>query len=357
MSVYLPRSAVSADDSRPSLRRASTSAVPNGAVERTARVRPRRLAHAERAAALTPQPRPPPARAASASHSSASTRMKCARWRALQASARPRPGIVRSTIVFGLAVARRARPRKRVDDGLPCRCRRSRCVSQPKARHLSATGSISTTIGPSAWMPLQSTSATRLSSPKLERRHRRLPGRALLHLAVGDLAEDPRVATRRGAGPAPCRPPGRGRGRASRRSSRRRACVRACSFRAGFHPRRRWQLGHRDDAGLGEHRPQRDRVVARREQESVALGPLRIRRVVPHLVRSRARRGRRRCRDPGRCSPGPCRLASRTISRRSIAVARAARPKIGLVRGLVDERAWPQSLSRPPVTLSRSAVM
>ena len=40
------------------------------------------------------------------------------------------------------------------------------CVSQPKARHLSATGSMSRTTAPSAWMPLQSISATRLSRRK-----------------------------------------------------------------------------------------------------------------------------------------------------------------------------------------------
>ena len=82
----------------------------------------------------------------------------------------------------------------------PCRCRRSPPSSQPKARHLSATGSMSSTTGPSAWMPLQSISATRLSSPKWLRRHRRLPGRALLHLAVGELDED---ARRRAVEPQP----------------------------------------------------------------------------------------------------------------------------------------------------------
>ena len=154
------------------------------------------------------------------SQSATSTRKKCdfsLRLDARHALAGQRPQHDR--LRAGRCAARAAA--SAADDRAPCRCRRSRCVSQPKARHLSATGSMSRTSGPSAWMPLQSTSATRSSSPKCARRHRRLPGRALLQLAVGELDEDARRPSRRAAARAPARPPGRGRGRASRRSPRR----------------------------------------------------------------------------------------------------------------------------------------
>ena len=175
--------------------------------------------------------------------------------------------------------------------------------------------------------------------------HRRLPGRSLLHLAVGQLDEDPR---RRAVEPE-----------AERLAD---ALAEAVAERAAddLDARRRVERAHleaaavgaiggqlRDgqDPGLGQRRPERDRVVPGREQEAVALRPVDIVAGRSGARGNRAPRAGRRCRGPGRYSPEPCpramvsmwrrRLAARNLQRREIGVSevRLSRAMVSPCRG------------------------
>ena len=173
------------------------------------------------------------------SHSATSTRKKCA-FSLVSIRGTPLPGSVRSTIALG-----RPLPRAGGAQGADVIAAMSlpsiSAVSQPKARHLSATGSMSSTTGPSAWMPLQSTSATRPSRPKCAGGHRRLPGRAFLHLAVGELDEDARL--RAVEAQAERLPDALAEAVAERAADHldARAWCRASTSRAGCRRRRRWR--------------------------------------------------------------------------------------------------------------------
>ena len=64
------------------------------------------------------------------------------------------------------------------------------------------------------------------------------------------------------------------------------------------------ELVERDDAGLGERGPQRDRVMAGREQEAIAAPAIADWPGRSATRGNRSPRARRRCRGPGRYSPG-----------------------------------------------------
>ena len=244
MSVYLARSAVSPTISGRFARRAPP------APGRTAlrRALPSAgllcLAHRERYAGAAVQTSPRLQLVRRTRPIRAARRGRNAPSRAARASACRGPAEVRSTIAFGLPSRLRA-PMQRRDDRRPCRCRRSRLVSQPKARHLSATGSMSMTIFAVGLDAVAVDQRDEVVEAETAARHHGFPGRALLQLAVGEFAEDARVATCPAAARAPCRPPGRAHARASRRSSRRPASCRASTCRAGSGRRRRYRARRR----------------------------------------------------------------------------------------------------------------
>ena len=215
------------------------------------------------------------------SHSLTSTRKKCD-FSLVSMRGTPLPGSVRSTIALGLPLLSRA-PASAPTTALMSLPSISN-VSQPKARHLSATGSMSSTTGPSAWMPLQSISATSPSSLKW-----------LADMAASQVEPScisPSDSSTKTRAPELCEP------QPERLAD---ALAEAVAERAADHldagrgvERRHLQpavvgavgdeLVDRDDAGLGQRRPQRDRIVSGRQQEAVALGPAEVVGVVAQLV-------------------------------------------------------------------------
>ena len=138
--------------------------------------------------------------------------------------------------------------------------------------------------------------------PEMCCRHGGLPVRAFLHLAVGKFDED--------AGGRMPEPQAERHADALTESMAERA---AGHLYAGRGVERRHvepavvgpvgrELVQRDHAGFGKRRPERNRIVAGREQEAVALRPGKILRIIA-AHGSRAPRARRRCRA-GRHSPG-----------------------------------------------------
>ena len=308
MSVYLPRSAVSPTISGRARPRA-TSASPNGA---STDARPPSAASSSPMASV---------RARSAIGGNPflefaderipfawARRGRNAPSRAARASPRPCRGAsgARSPWACRCRRARREAPQRR----RTCRCRRSPCVSKPKARHFSAIGSMSRTRLPSAWMPLQSIRATSRSRPKWaadmaasqvapscispsESSTKTRAGRAVE-------AEAERLADALAESVAERAADHLDAGRRIERAHVEPAVVGAVGR----------ELRERDDPAFGERRPERDRVVPGREQEAVAIRPGEIRRDRSGARGNRARREGRRCRGPGRYSPalvrGPC---------------------------------------------------
>ena len=227
-------------------------------------------------------------------------------------------------------------------------------VSQPKARHFSATGSMSRTIGAVGLDAVAVDERDKVVEAEVAAGHRRLPGRSLLHLAVGELDED---ARRRAVEPE-----------AERLAD---ALAEAVAERAAddLDARRRVERAHREaaavgavggelrdrqDPGLGQRRPERDRVVAGREQEAVALRPVEIVGVVAQLVE--VERGEE-VGDAEALADVALALPARHGQHVAAKVggARIERREIGGRREEVVARNG-QSLSRPPERLRRSAV-
>ena len=194
----------------------------------------------------------------------------------------PLPGSVRSTIALGLPL-RAARQRQRADD--------RRHVVAVDLERLPAEGAPfvgdrlhvehDRAVGLDAVAVDQRDEAVEL---EMARRHRGFPGRALLHLAVREFDED---ARRRSVEAQAERLPD--------------ALPQAMAERAADHldagrgvERRHLEpavvgavggeLVDRQDAGLGQRRPERDRIVAGRQQEAVAVGPVEVLRIVAQLV-------------------------------------------------------------------------
>ena len=119
-----------------------------------------------------------------ASHSFSSMRMKCAFSRGLQ-ERHPRPMRVSQMTTAGPLVLGRheSNAATRAAMSLPS----TLTVRQPNAAHLSWTGSVRSTtrVWPSACSPFMSTTHSRLPEAVVRRGHRRLPGGALVQLAVG----------------------------------------------------------------------------------------------------------------------------------------------------------------------------
>ncbi len=180
----------------------------------------------------------------------------------------------------GLRLRRCCAPRRRPATRARCRCRRRAGRASRTPRTSASSGSKFRTFvdGPSACWLLTSTMPIRLSSSMAAGRHCRLPGRALVELAVGEEVVDERgrvlalereadadgdreAVTERTAGDLHSGRVGRhaGHGQA--------AVVRAVGLelvlRAGFRPRsaprrERWRNG-RSTAGIDRAPPTRDR--------------------------------------------------------------------------------------------------
>ena len=265
----------------------------------------------------------------------ASTRMK---WFFSRASRKGTPlpiGVAEDDagLRLGQDRAPRRRPRRTAARSLPS----TRCTCQPKAAHLSASGSKPSTLvdGPSACWLLTSTRQIRLSRP-VARPTSPPPRSSPRQLAVGHRVVDEGrrslllQAERHADG--------------DRQALAERAAGHLHARRVGRHARHRQaavvaavglELVLRNDAGLDQRRVERDRVVAVRQQEAVAPLPLRVVRPVVHARGSRRRPARRPSRAPGRCSPGP---APRPCAARSAGCDRRARPEhVGSV-GRVPDR-------------------
>ena len=109
-----------------------------------------------------------------------------------------------------------------------------------------------------------------------------------------------------------------------------------------------------NDAGFREGCPQRDRIMTGRENEAVALWPLRVLRVVAQLMEI-DRRERVRDAEALRevALADRARHAQQVPAHRLGALPQERDRPVGAGR----IAAWHQSLSNPPDTFSRSAVM
>ena len=192
--------------------------------------------------------------------------------------------------------------------------------------------------------------------PKTRAGHRRLPGRTLLHLAIREFDEYPRrrrgmAESERHAHPLPQTMTERpaddldARGRVERAHLKPAVVGAVCG-----------QLVHRDDPALGQRRPERDRVMTRRQQKAIAILPGEVLRIVAKLVEVK------RSEQVGYAKA----LSDVTLSRPARHLQNVATHVCGAqfqrtyIRGLgtqVTRHLVDQSLSSPPLTLSRSAVM
>ena len=186
-------------------------------------------------------------------------------------------------------------------------------------------------------------------------RHGGLPVRAFLHLAVGKFDED--------AGGRMPEPQAERHADALTESMAERA---AGHLDAGRGVERRHvepavvgpvgcELVQRDHAGFGERRPERDRIMAGREQEAVALRPGKIGRVPAQFMEIE---GSERVGDAEPLAdialPGSARHGEHVATH--VRGMGAQRGEIGSSGGVVALR-HDQSLSSPPLALSRSAMM